>query len=162
AVLLARASEDELEAWLHEFGGERFSRRIAHALVEARRRGPLLRTSQLADLIVRVMPRTSGRIHPATRTFQALWIAVNRELDEIDAFLAAAPGLLAPGGTLAVLTFHSLEDRRVKNVMRQAAREGGFELLTRSGLKPAAGEVRRNPRARSARLRGLRRLEEAG
>jgi len=162
AVLLARSSEDELEAWLHEYGEERFSRRIAHALVEARRRGPLLRTSQLADLIVRVVPRTSGRIHPATRTFQALRIAVNRELDEIDAFLAAAPGLLAPGGALAVLTFHSLEDRRVKLVMRQAVREGGFQLLARSGLKPSPGEVRRNPRARSARLRGLRRVEEAG
>jgi len=162
AVLLARASEDELEAWLHEYGEERFSRRIAHALVEARRRGPLLRTSQLADLVVRTVPRTSGRIHPATRTFQALRIAVNRELDEIDAFLAAAPGLLGPGGTLAVLTFHSLEDRRVKQVMRQAVREGGFELLNRSGILPSAAEVRRNPRARSARLRGLRRLEEAG
>lgn len=157
AVLVARASEDELESWLREYGEERFARRIAHALVEARRRGPILRTAQLADIVSRQVPRTRQNIHPATRTFQALRIAVNRELDEIDAFLQSAPALLAPGGVLGVISFHSLEDRRVKFAMRNEARGGEFAELFKSGRQPSAGEVRRNPRARSARFRALRR-----
>ena len=157
AILLARASEDEIETWLREYGEERYARRIAHALVEARRRGPILRTSQLADIISRSVPRTRQSIHPATRTFQALRIAVNHELDEIDAFLQTAPALLAPGGVLAVITFHSLEDRRVKLAMRNEVRSGEFEEVLRGGLRPGMAEVRRNPRARSTRLRVLRR-----
>jgi len=157
AVLLARASEDELEGWLREYGEERFARRIAHMLVEARRHGPLLRTSQLAELVARGVPRGRHSIHPATRTFQALRIVVNRELDEIEAFLRQAPRLLAADGRLATLSFHSLEERRAKQAMRNEVRSGQFEELVRGGQEPSAAEVRRNPRARSARLRVLRR-----
>lgn len=159
AVLLASASEDELEALLREYGQERYARRIAHALVEARRRGPLLRTAQLADLVARVVPRGRQRIHPATRTFQALRIAVNREFDELEAFLRVAPRLLGPGGRLAVLSFHSLEDRRVKQAMRNEARSGLFRELHPRGCRPRSEEVRSNPRSRSAVLRALARLE---
>ena len=161
AVLLASASEDELETWLREYGGERFARRIAHGVVQARRHGPLLRTSQLADLVERLVPRGRQSIHPATRTFQALRIAVNRELTEIDSFLHAAPRLLAPGGVLAVITFHSLEDRRAKVALRNEVRSASFEDLCAGGITPGREEVRTNPRARSARLRAIRRLEEA-
>lgn len=161
AVLLASASEDEIEEWLREFGEERFARRIAHAVVEARRRGPLLRTTQLADLVVRNVPRNRHGVHPATRTFQALRIAVNRELDEIDSFLAAAPQLLTQGGRLAVISFHSLEDRRAKRIMRNEARTADFFEPQPSGWTASRAEQRDNPRSRSARLRVLVRQEEA-
>ncbi|KAA3608347.1 MAG: 16S rRNA (cytosine(1402)-N(4))-methyltransferase RsmH [Planctomycetota bacterium] len=159
AVLLASASEDRLEAWLREFGEERFARRIAHALIQARRRGPILRTSQLAELVARNVPRSRHGHHPATRTFQALRIAVNRELDEIDAFLESVPKLLAPNGRLGVISFHSLEDRRVKRVFRNEVRSGEFRDPCPRGWTPSALELHRNPRARSARLRVLERLE---
>jgi len=162
AKLLACASEDELEAWLRDFGEERFARRIAHGLVEARRRGPLLRTSQLTDIVGRIVPRTRGNIHPATRTFQALRIAVNRELDEIDALLHAVPPLLGPGGVFAAISFHSLEDRKVKNVFRNEVRSREFLDLAKGGVTPGPAELRRNPRSRSSRLRAIRRLEEGG
>jgi len=162
AVLLASASEDQIESWLREYGEERFARRIARAIVDARRVGPLLRTSQLADLVSRCVPRGRQSIHPATRTFQALRIAVNGELDELDALLASAPRLLAPGGVLAVLSFHSLEDRRVKLAFRNEARSQDYELLLPRGAVPSRAEQARNPRARSARLRGLRRRPEGG
>lgn len=157
ALLLAHASEDEIEEWLREYGEERFSRRLAHAIVQQRRFGPLLRTAQLADLVERTIPRGRGPIHPATRTFQALRIAVNRELDELDALLDQAPGLLAADGRLAVITFHSLEDRRVKEAIRAEVQGGRAEDLLPGGARPGAAEVRANPRARSARLRALRR-----
>lgn len=160
ARLLADASEDQLETWLREFGEERFSRRIAHAIVHQRRFGPLLRTSQLADLVERTAPSGRGNIHPATRTFQAIRIVVNRELDEIDAFLHATPPLLATGGRLAVISFHSLEDRLVKVAFRNEARSGDFQNLLPRGEVATPAEVRRNPRARSARLRGLERLAQ--
>jgi len=155
AVLLASASEDEISTWLHEFGEERFSRKIAHEIVHARRFGPLLRTSQLADLVARVSPRGRQGIHPATRTFQALRIVVNRELDEIDALLHAAPALLGDGGVFAAISFHSLEDRMVKNAFRNEVRSETFEDIARKGIVAGAGEQRRNPRSRSARLRAI-------
>ncbi|MBL7007953.1 MAG: 16S rRNA (cytosine(1402)-N(4))-methyltransferase RsmH [Planctomycetes bacterium] len=160
AKLLASASEDQLEGWLRDFGEERYARRIAHGLVEARRRGPLLRTSQLTDIVGRMVPRTRGNIHPATRTFQALRIAVNHELDEIDALLRAVPPMLAPGGVFAAISFHSLEDRKVKNVFRNEVRSRDFADLAKGGLTPGPAELRRNPRSRSSRLRAIRRLEE--
>ncbi len=160
AKLLACASEDELEAWLRDYGEERFARRIAHGLVEARRRGPLLRTSQLTDLVGRIVPRTRGNIHPATRTFQALRIAVNRELDEIDALLSAVPALLGPGGVFAAISFHSLEDRKVKLAFRNEVRSRQYLDLAKGGVTPGPSELRRNPRSRSSRLRAIRRLEE--
>lgn len=161
AVLLANASEDQLEEWLREYGEERFSRRIAHAIVQARRIGPLLRTSQLSDLIERTVPRGRRGIHPATRTFQALRIAVNRELDEIDAFLESAPLLLGPGGRLAIISFHSLEDRRAKMALRNEVRSGDFRDLLPRGVTASTAEQRKNPRSRSARLRAIARQEEA-
>ncbi len=158
AVLLANAGEDELETWLREYGEERWSRRIAHAIVKQRRFGPLLRTSQLADLVARTVPGGRGGIHPATRTFQALRIVVNRELDELDALLEQAPELLARDGRFAVISFHSLEDRRVKEAFRAEVRGGRAEDLAPRGVVPSAAEKRANPRSRSARLRALRRL----
>lgn len=158
AVLLANASEDDIESWLREYGEERFSRRLAHAIVQQRRYGPLLRTSQLADLVERTVPRGRAPIHPATRTFQALRIVVNRELDELDAFLDQAPACLAPGGRLAVITFHSLEDRKVKEVFRAEVQSGRCADLLPGGLRPGSAEVRANPRSRSARLRAIKRL----
>ena len=158
AVLLANASEDELETWLREFGEERYSRRIAHAIVKQRRFGPLLRTSQLSDLVSRTVARGRQGIHPATRTFQALRIAVNRELDEIDAFLSATPFLLAADGRLAVISFHSLEDRRSKFALRNQARNADFVDLLPGGVVASREEQRKNPRSRSARLRAIRRV----
>jgi 16S rRNA (cytosine1402-N4)-methyltransferase len=159
AVLLANTSEDQLEEWFREYGEERFARRIAHAIVQARRIGPLLRTSQLADLIERSVPRGRRGIHPATRVFQALRIAVNRELDEIDAFLESAPQMLGPEGRLAVISFHSLEDRRAKLALRNEVRCSEFCDLLPRGVAPSPSEQRRNPRSRSARLRAIARQE---
>lgn len=161
AVLLANTGEDQLEEWFREYGEERFARRIAHAIVQARRIGPLLRTSQLADLIERSVPRGRRGIHPATRVFQALRIVVNRELDEIDAFLESAPRMLAPEGRLAVISFHSLEDRRAKLALRNEVRSSEYRDLLPRGIVPGPSEQRRNPRSRSARLRAIAR-QEAG
>lgn len=158
ARLLADSSEDEIERWLREYGEERFARRIAHAIVKQRRFGPLLRTSQLSDLVARTIPSGRSGHHVATRTFQAVRIAVNRELDEIDAFLHAAPPLLAVGGRLAVISFHSLEDRASKVALRNEARGGEFKNLIPRGATANQSEVRANPRARSARLRAIERL----
>lgn len=157
AVLLANAGEDQLEEWFREYGEERFARRIAHAIVQARRIGPLLRTTQLADLIERSVPRGRRGIHPATRVFQALRIVVNRELDEIDAFLESAPHMLGPEGRLAVISFHSLEDRRAKLALRNEVRSSEFRDLLPRGIAPSPSEQRRNPRSRSARLRAIAR-----
>lgn len=159
AVLLAHAGEDQLEEWLREYGEERYSRRIANAIVKARRFGPLLRTLQLADLVERTVPGGRRGLHPATRTFQAMRIAVNRELDEIDAFLEMAPRLLAPKGRLAIISFHSLEDRRAKVCLRNEVRSGEFVDLLPRGVVADRAEQRRNPRARSARLRAVQRAE---
>ena len=159
AVLCARASEDVLETWLREFGEERYSRRVAHAIVMQRRVGPLLRTSQLAELVSRTVSRGRQGIHPATRTFQALRIAVNRELDEVDAFLSVSPALLGVDGRLAVISFHSLEDRRAKRALRNEARSREFEDILKGGVTAQSAELRENPRSRSARLRAIRRVE---
>jgi len=158
AVLLAHASEDEIEEWLSEYGEERFSRRLAHAIVHQRRFGPLLRTSQLADLVARTIPRGRAGIHPATRTFQALRIAVNRELGELESLLDQAPALLAPDGRLALISFHSLEDRRVKEAFRAEVKSGRSADLLPGGVRASDAETRANPRARSARLRAIRRV----
>jgi 16S rRNA (cytosine1402-N4)-methyltransferase len=164
ADLVNTASESELTAIIRDYGEERFARRIARAILAAR---PLSTTGALASIIRRVVPE-SGGIDPATRTFQALRIAVNDELGELDRGLAAAERMLEPGGRLAVVAFHSLEDRRVKSFLR--ARSGAaprtsrhlpgtqqaapsFRLLARRPVTPGAEEIARNPRARSARLR---------
>ncbi|MGB6157202.1 MAG: 16S rRNA (cytosine(1402)-N(4))-methyltransferase RsmH [Acidobacteriaceae bacterium] len=155
-----QAGEKELADLIYEFGEERRSRRIARAIVRAR---PVNTTVQLARVIAAAAPAMkSERIHPATRTFQALRIYVNAELSEIDALLRLAPEVLKPGGRLVAISFHSLEDRRVKDALREGARQGIYEVLTRKPLTAEAEETDRNPRSRSAKLRAAeRRAEEA-
>ena len=155
--LLGRLPQPELEAILREYGEERWARRLARALVAARARGPIATTTALANLVARAIPRGAWppRIHPATRTFQALRIAVNRELEGLAEGLQAAASLLGPGGRLAVISFHSLEDRAVKTTFRWLAAERGMAILTRKPVAPATAEVAANPRARSARLRAI-------
>jgi len=145
------ASERELADLIYEYGDERRSRRIARAIVRGR---PVTTTGQLARIVAAAAPpMKSDRIHPATRTFQALRIYVNRELDEIRALLEAAPTLLKPSGRLVVISFHSLEDRIAKDILREHAHKGIFELLTRKPVTAGEEEVDRNPRSRSAKLR---------
>ena len=160
ADLLANVGEEDLANVIFQYGEERFSRRIARGIVEARRTARLATTGQLAQLIRRAVPRKGyQRIDPATRTFQALRIWVNRELDGLDAFLVDASRLLRAGARLAVITFHSLEDRIVKHAFRAlAAGEGAVRVLTRKPVVPGESEVARNPRARSAKLRAIERL----
>jgi len=158
-----RLPEDELADVIYRFGEERASRRIARAVAEARRRGPIATTTELAAIVRRAARhgRRPGRpgLDPATRTFQALRIHVNRELEGLAGALAAIAARLAPGGRLAVIAFHSLEDREVKQTFRRLAGEG-FHLLTKKPVRPGAEEVSRNPRARSARLRAVERRFE--
>jgi len=164
ADLVNELPAEELAALLYRYGEERWSRRIAQAIVAAR---PLQTTKELAAVVERAVGRR-GRIHPATRTFQALRIAVNDELAALEAALPQAVEVLAPGGRLAVISFHSLEDRLVKRFMRRESRDcicppeapictcdhrATLRLITRRPVRPTAEEVAANPRARSARLR---------
>ncbi|PIW25849.1 MAG: 16S rRNA (cytosine(1402)-N(4))-methyltransferase [Rhodospirillales bacterium CG15_BIG_FIL_POST_REV_8_21_14_020_66_15] len=163
-------AERELADLIYKYGEERASRRVARAIVELRAKAPITRTEELADLVRRVVKKSKDGIDPATRTFQALRIFVNDELGELARGLAGAEALLAPGGRLAVVSFHSLEDRAVKEFLRErsgagprpsrhlpdlpgAARQPTFTLISRGAEKPDAAETRTNPRARSARLR---------
>ncbi|MCA1959583.1 MAG: 16S rRNA (cytosine(1402)-N(4))-methyltransferase RsmH [Desulfomonile sp.] len=146
----------ELERIIAEYGEERYSRRIARGLVEARCRGTLGTTADLAGLVARLVPRREARIHPATRTFQALRIAVNRELDNIERGLAKIPRLLKPGGRLCVVSYHSLEDRLVKRSFQEKKKDPlNWAVVTPRPVRPSADEVHRNPRARSAKMRVL-------
>jgi len=150
--------ERELADLIYEFGEERRSRRIARAIVRSR---PILTTAQLAAVIstaARPMNQAERRIHPATRTFQALRIFVNRELDDLRKLLQAAPQLLKTGGRLVVISFHSLEDRIVKDAMREGATLGLYKLLTKKPVTASEVEIDRNPRARSAKLRAAGRV----
>ena len=160
AQLLANVDESDLADVIFRYGEERFSRRIARRIVETRRTSPIATTTQLADIVRRAVPRKGyQRIDPATRTFQALRIWVNRELDGLDLFLTAAARLLRRGARFAVITFHSLEDRVVKHTFRAlAAGEEALRLLTRKPLVPGDSELARNPRARSAKLRAIERV----
>jgi 16S rRNA (cytosine1402-N4)-methyltransferase len=164
AEFLGRVDQDELEAVLRDFGEERYAGRIARAIVEARGREDLSTTGALAALVARSVPRHERHKDPATRTFQALRIAVNGELAELERFLADAPGCLRPGGRLVVIAFHSLEDRLVKRRLRALAAGQGtaddppFRVLTKHVVVPSDEERARNPRARSARLRAAERL----
>ena len=145
--------ERQLADVIYEFGEERRSRRIARAICRSR---PIRTTAQLAEVIsaaARPMNQAERRIHPATRTFQALRIFVNRELDDLKALLAAAPRILKPGGRVVVISFHSLEDRIVKDAFREGAQEGYFSVLTKKPVTATEEESDRNPRARSAKLR---------
>jgi len=171
ADLVNALPEAALAELIHRLGEERFARRVARAIVQARAMAPITRTAALAALVREAVP-ASGGIDAATRTFQALRMAVNDELGELDRGLAAAERLLMPGGRLAVVAFHSLEDRQVKNFLRTrssaaprttrhlpAARSvpPSFRLLARKPIAPSAAEIARNPRARSARLRAAER-----
>jgi len=170
ADLVNGLDESELVQIIRDFGEERFARRIAHAIVRAR---PISRTGQLAEIVRRAVPAKGDGIDPAARTFQGLRIAVNDEIGELTRGLGAAERLLAPGGRLAVVTFHSLEDRPVKLFLQNRSGKApsgsrhapaatsvcapSFRLLTNKPVAPDAEEVRRNPRARSAKLRAAER-----
>jgi 16S rRNA (cytosine1402-N4)-methyltransferase len=171
--LVEALSETELAELIRDFGEERFARRVARAIVSARQRQPIRCTTELAEIARAAIPKSEPGQDPATRTFQALRIAVNDELGELDRGLAAAERLLAPGGRLAVVSFHSLEDRRVKEFLRRRcasapgasrhqparaeARAPSFKLLMRRPVRPSAAEIAHNPRARAARLRAAER-----
>lgn len=155
SALLRRLGERDLADLIYQLGEERFSRRIARRIVEARQTSPVETTEQLAELVRRSVPRSRHHaIDPATRTFQALRIAVNDELGALDGLLLALPRCLKPGGRAAVISFHSLEDRRVKQAFRD---KDVWEVLTRKPVQAGVEEARRNPRARSAKLRAARR-----
>jgi 16S rRNA (cytosine1402-N4)-methyltransferase len=159
ADLVARSSERELADAIFQYGEERFSRRIARAIVDARRETPVATTGRLASIVRRAIPRRGfARIDPATRTFQALRIWVNRELEGLDRFLEAAVRRLRAGARLVVITFHSLEDRIVKHTLRALeSGDAGVRVLTRKPIVPSDEEITRNPRARSAKLRAAER-----
>jgi 16S rRNA (cytosine1402-N4)-methyltransferase len=178
ADLVNRLPEAELADIFFHLGEERFARRIARAIVTTRTAAPIATTAQLAGIVRGVVPRAKDGIDPATRSFQALRIRVNDELGEIERALEAAASLLAPGGRLVVVSFHSLEDRLVKQFFNEAAGRGPspsrhdpraqmdraaarFRLLTAKAARPGAVEINANPRARSARLRALQRLPGA-
>lgn len=154
ADLVNHESERELAGLIYRLGEERRSRSIARAIVRAR---PIQTTHQLAKLIEGVVPRT-GKLHPATRTFMALRMAVNRELEEVEALVGSIPEWLKPGGRAVILTFHSLEDRIVKQGFQAMAKAGQARLLTRHVVRPSEKEIRDNPPSRSAKLRALERL----
>ena len=160
ADLLDQVGEEELANLIFEYGEERYSRRIARAIVEARGRGSITTTGQLAQIVRRAVPRRGyQRIDPATRTFQAIRIWVNRELDQLEAFVVEACGRLLAGARFAVITFHSLEDRIVKHAFRALAQgRMALKILTKRPIVPGDTELDRNPRARSAKLRAVERL----
>ena len=145
------SAEKDLANLIYELGEERRSRRIARAIVRAR---PIRSTAHLAHVIESVAPRTE-RIHPATRTFMALRLAVNAELEELDALLERAPRLVVPGGRIVIITFMSLEDRRVKQRFQELSRSGAAILLTRHVVRPSEREIQSNPPSRSAKLRAV-------
>jgi 16S rRNA (cytosine1402-N4)-methyltransferase len=155
-----RMREEDLANVIYEFGEERRSRRIARAIVRAR---PIRTTAHLAQVIsaaLRSMKQTGARekIHPATRTFQAIRIWVNRELDDLKQLMASAPGVLKRGGRLVVISFHSLEDRIVKDALRDGAKSGIYSVLTKKPVEAAEEEIDRNPRSRSAKLRAAEKV----
>jgi 16S rRNA (cytosine1402-N4)-methyltransferase len=158
AEVVNRTRERDLADLIFRFGEERGSRRIARAITRARERGPIRTTAELAEVVRRAAPRGRPGLHPATRTFQALRIRVNRELEDLAQALSALAECLAPGGRLVVIAFHSLEDREVKHTFRALATRG-FRLLTKKPIRPGAPELHANPRARSARLRAVAREE---
>lgn len=173
ADVIARASETDLANIIYIFGEERRSRAVARAIVAARREAPIVTTRALADIVARVVRSKPNEIHPATRTFQGLRIFVNEELDELYAALVASEQVLKPGGRLVVVSFHSLEDRIVKNFLAQRGKRAGgsrhlpdieqdapsFDILTKRPVTPGHHEVAANPRARSAKLRAAQRTD---
>jgi len=157
ADLVNTLPEAELERIIREYGEERWARRIARAIVVARQRSPITRTLQLAEIIAQSVPPGPRRSHPARRTFQALRIATNRELEHLKSALTQIHRYLRPGGRLVVIAYHSLEDRLVKMTLRRGAQAGWFAVLTPKVVRPSAAEAQQNPRARSAKLRAAER-----
>jgi 16S rRNA (cytosine1402-N4)-methyltransferase len=156
ADIVNTTREEDLANLLYQLADERFSRRIARKIVDARRVSPIKSTEQLADLVRSAIPKRGGapeKIDPATRTFMALRMAVNDELPNLAALLERAPKALRPGGRLAVISFHSTEDRVVKQAFRSAEQTGQLKVITKKPLSPADDELARNPRSRSAKLR---------
>ena len=158
--LVNRYPEADLSRIIYEYGEERFSRRIAKAIVERRKEGRIDTTAKLVDVIMRAVPYQGkhGRVHPATRTFQALRIAVNDELKALEKALDDAIGLLSPSGAICVISYHSLEDRIVKNKFKEAKANKILDILYKKPLTPKEGEIGENPRSRSAKLRAARRV----
>jgi 16S rRNA (cytosine1402-N4)-methyltransferase len=156
AELLNHSAEKAIADWLHQLGEERRARKIAGAIVRAR---PIRSTLHLAGVVERASPRT-GPLHPATRTFMALRMVVNREQEELDALLEAAPGMVKPGGRIVIISFMSLEDRKVKESFRELVRTGRALSLTKKPLVPREQEVRENPPSRSAKFRAVEILEQ--
>jgi len=147
--------QERIADMLWQDGEERWARRITKGIVEARARKKIISSKELAEIIVRSIPRRGrSHIHPATRTFQALRIAVNHELEFVEQALPLAYALLVPGGRLAAISFHSLEDRRVKTFLKEQEKQGTLRMLTKKPLRASPEEIRANPRSRSARLRG--------
>jgi len=159
AELVNALGEKDLAGIIYRYGEERYSRRIAAAIVRARKGRRIELTKELAGIVAGAIPaparRTRRGVHPATRTFLALRIAVNDELANLEKLLAVLPGVLAVGGRAAVISFHSLEDRLVKRAFRQWAGTGNARVLTKKPIRPSAEEVAGNPRSRSAKLRGI-------
>ena len=151
ADLVNFTDEKTLADLIYQFGEERRARKVARAIVRAR---PIRSTAHLADVVLRAVPRT-GRLHPATRTFMALRMAVNDEPGELDRLLRIGPGLLKPGGRMVVISFMSLDDRKVKERFRELGREGRATILTKRPLEPGEQEMQQNPASRSAKLRAL-------
>ncbi len=153
-----QVDEVTLANLIYEFGEERRSRRIARAIVRSR---PIRTTAQLAEVVsaaARPMNQAERRIHPATKTFQALRIFVNHELEDLQELLKAAPQVLKPGGRMVIISFHSLEDRIVKDAFRDGVKQGHYRLLTKKPVTPGEEEIQRNPRSRSAKLRAAERI----
>lgn len=163
ADLVNALGEQELADLIYEFGEERYSRRVARAIVAARANGRIERTAELARIVSDAMPfavkRTRRGVHPATRTFQALRITVNDEMGSLDRLLEKLPDLLVPGGRAGIISFHSLEDRRVKRAFAAWADTGRAKRLSKKAITPAEDEMAANPRSRSAKLRGIERIE---
>ncbi|HSV43625.1 MAG TPA: 16S rRNA (cytosine(1402)-N(4))-methyltransferase RsmH, partial [Candidatus Bathyarchaeia archaeon] len=153
-------SERELAFILKKYGEERWHNRIARVLVQQRSRRPIETTKELGDIVRRAIPANTRyqKIHPATRTFQAIRIAVNRELESLEIVLNRCVNALAPSGRLCVISFHSLEDRIVKNMFRTLAKDKIVDMITKKPLRPGEEEILRNPRSRSARLRIIEKL----
>lgn len=160
ADLVNHWREEELANVLYNLAQEHYSRRIARKIVEARRISPINSTGRLAELVRSAIPKRGGapdRIDPATRTFLALRMAVNQEMENLQALLEAGPKLLKAGGRMAVISFQSMEDRLAKQAFRAAQEAGGFDVLTKKPISPGESEIARNPRSRSAKLRVLQR-----